>query len=139
MTTIEEALSAYLLGQAAITAMIDQRLYPMNLPQNTPYPALTYEQVAEAGLMAHDGPGELVSGRYQFDCCSNDYDRAKLLAREVKRALNGYRGMMSDPSPGSGQGVNVAGIFFISELDIYEDAAKMFRVSIDFNLMYKEQ
>lgn len=127
---IEQGIDSYLSGLAAVTNLIGDRLYPVNLPQNPTYPALTYTQISEISIVAHDGAGDLMMCRFQFDCFALSYAGVKALARALRRALDGFKGTMGE--------VTVPAVLFITALDAFEDPPKVFRIPADFTIQWKE-
>lgn len=128
---IEEAIYTHLVGNAGVLALAGNRVYPLNLPQNPSYPAITYRRVTTRRVMAHDGPEDLGFPRFQFDCYAVGYREVRDLANALRAALNGYRGIM-------GGGVEVDGVIFLNEVDDFGDTAEVFRVTVDFLIVHKE-
>lgn len=130
MAEIEAGIFEYLTSQTAITGLIDSRLYPVTVPQNTPYPAMSYRLVSEVTIPAHDGPLNLVEARVQFDCFDREYAGVKSLARALRRAIDGYRGQMGE--------VEIHGVFFQNTLDAFEDPPEVYRIPVDFIFMWQD-
>jgi hypothetical protein len=76
-----------LLYDASIIALVGARVYPCDLPQGAPLPALTVLEVSGAPLMADDGNVGIENGRMQIDCRSFSYADSKDLAVVVKNSL----------------------------------------------------
>lgn len=127
--TIEEAIFAYLSVQPSLSEVGD-RIYPLGLPQTPTYPAITYRPASTTIPMAHDGPGDFISRRIQFDCYDPDYATVKRVSKALRRAINGFKGTMGE--------VQVHGVFYITEVEDFGDVAEVERVAVDFKFNYKE-
>lgn len=75
----------------------------------------------------HTGGTGLMQGRLQIDCYGGSYPQALDASREVRAALEGYRG-------GPVQGVFLQAVRDGSE----EDAELLHRVSLSFSITYRE-
>ncbi len=64
----DKAIYTILSGNATITALTGERIYPLWLPQGEPLPAVTFQEIAGVDDMTTDGPLGLVDGRYQINC-----------------------------------------------------------------------
>jgi len=97
--SFEQGLFAYLSVYPGLNALVGTRIYPMLLPQQATFPAVTYTRLAtprlhefEASLLPHP--------TFQFDCWAIDtaaqsgYEIAKDVATQVVTALDIYRGAM---------------------------------------------
>jgi hypothetical protein len=109
--TIEEAIYSYLSNETGITSLVGSRIYPVKLPQNTDYPAITYFRVS--GPEHHEK--DMAYPRFQFSCWAAEYGTAKGLAAEVKAAFQRFKGTMGTPGVAVIQGV------FLNDLDVYDN------------------
>lgn len=141
MTTpnIREALRAYLLDDAAISALVGgTRVHPLRLPQGQTLTSIVYSRVSAIGGHTMQGPDGVVSLRVQVDCWARTADQAEALAVLVKRRLDGASGswLWGDNSPG--EAVPVQGVFFDTVREDYDGEAQLHRVSQDFIIWYAE-
>ncbi len=128
--TIEEAIYAWWTGNSTLCALTGSRLYPALLPQGTAYPAVAYRLVSERQPLAHDGPLDLVTDTFQFDCYARTSKAATALGRALRQQLHGFRGTMGT--------VSVHGVFFVNAVEDFGDQLDVFRVSVDIRFNYKE-
>jgi hypothetical protein len=126
---MEELIRAALLADPAVSGFVGSRVNFGVHPQGADLPGLvlqTPSAIAGYNLAAPDG---VTQGRVQVDCYAVSYGAAKLLSRAVLAALSGW----------SGGGVQ--GVFHAGSRDGREggtnEAARPFRVSLDFNLTYQ--
>lgn len=135
MATIETALVDHLTtAPAATQAIIGTRIYPVVLPQTPSYEVLTYQITNSNIPMAHDGPLDLITDSVQFDCFGQTHAEAMALARALVSDLNGYRAAMG----ADGEQIAVHGVFFQNMIDHYDDEAEVWRVVVDFLVLWKE-
>ena len=89
---IEEALYTRLSGHAGLTALVSTRIYPVKLPQNPVYPAVTYE--SRGGGAVQQSMGVTTGIRrpiFQIACFADTYDSACSVGAQVQAALSRYR------------------------------------------------
>lgn len=130
MTVIEEAIYTKLSSTDAVTDLVGTRIYPLKLPQNPTYPAITYGRVSARRGMTHDGPGDMAWPRFQFDCYGASYSAAKGVANAIRSTLNGFSGTVST--------VNICAVFFMNEVDDFNDDTEVYRIAVDFRIIHKE-
>lgn len=94
--TIEVALRDYLLADTAVAALVGTRIHPLDLPLNSPTPALTYEIVSD--VQHRQVPG-WSQQRIQFTVCVQGehsvldaYPNAKALKEAIKARVDGRSG-----------------------------------------------
>jgi hypothetical protein len=79
---------------AAVTALVAQRIYPKRLQQGTAFPAITYFKVADVPEYAMGNAPFMSSNRLQLSCWSKSYLEAVNLVKAIKTAMRG----MTDPN-----------------------------------------
>lgn len=130
MTTIEEALFSKLTNESAITDLVGTRVYPLTLPQNPTYPAMTYQQISKVWGKTHQGAGDMGWPRFQFDCYGTSYSAAKGVANALRQTIDGFSGTVAT--------VDVCAIFFVNEVDDFNDEVGVYRVAADYRVIYRE-
>lgn len=128
MAGAEEALFAILSNDAGVTAIVGDRIYPLQTPEEGQYPALSYWRVDGPREHALDGPAGLARPRMQVDAWANDFRTAKAAIEAVIEALDGYRGTVA--------GVSIVGILALNDHDIFEPSTRTYHVAADFEVMY---
>lgn len=127
---IEEGLVAYIPTVTAVHALIVARFYPLRLPENPTYPAVTYQRISTPRIHAHTGPSHLAYPRFQLDCYATTYLGAKAVATAIRVALDGYKGLMG--------AVDVQECTVIDERDFYDPATRIWRISLDSIIGHQE-
>lgn len=127
--TIEEALYYKLSTDAAITALISTRVYPFQMPQNPTYPAMTYRRISTRQPFDLSGPGDMDNPRFQFDCYAPSYAAAKGLAKALRSVMVGFSGVVL--------GVDICAVFFLNEVDRFDDVPGVFGIAVDLRVQHK--
>ena len=82
----EEGLFEYLDNYAGLSMEIDDRLYPLLLPQNVELPAVTYQRISTVRLLEFE-QSFMPHPRFQFNCWAESFPRAKDVAEQVVHFL----------------------------------------------------
>ena len=135
---IEEALIKFLLAQTFVTTYLTssddtKRLYPVIAPQNVTAPYIVVFKVDGPRDHSHEGSSHLANPRFQLSIYSTTYAEAKAIAAAVQAVLEGYTGTM-----GGAGGVDVNGVFYENETDLYEEETKLFHVAVDYKMWHRE-
>lgn len=88
-----EALVTLLRANAAIAAMVADRIFPQRLPQKFRTPAIRYGEGATTEYLEElAGATEHATATLPLTCIGPSDAKAKEFARLVRRALRGHRG-----------------------------------------------
>lgn len=134
MKDIRPALRAFLLADAGIAAIVSTRVYPIKIPQGVKLASVVYSRISGQGIYHHGGDSGLAMPRFQIDAWGLTGDAATTLANLIKDRLSGYRGVMGS----GGAAVTVQGVFMAAEMEDYDDAVQMSRMSRDYFIDYEE-
>lgn len=118
---LEEALKAFITLAP---------LYPLRLPENPQYPAITYQRISAPRVQSHDGSSGLVYARYQFSCYSETFLEARQTLNSLREQLDGYKGTMGT--------VLVSSCLSQTDRDFYDADTRIWRSVIDFIIGYAE-
>ena len=113
---IEQTVYTALTTGSPLPTAAGLRVYPMLMPQEPAYPALTYQRIANDPIASLDGNSNLDRVRLQIDCWALTYLAAKNLAAEVRAEMA------------------TIGALLLLDLDDYESNEKVYRVTMDFSL-----
>ena len=124
MTTIHGAIRSLLLGSTAVTDLVSTRIYPVQIPFGTTYPAISIHEISGledyvVGYEAH---------RYQVSIFSESFTIAQDIKQAVKACLNRYSGTVD--------GHNIKSLSFLSSLELYEDESRMYHLPLDFQVVH---
>jgi len=140
MTTLEEGLVSYLTGVdcADLVALIDTRVYPMNIPQGAVLPYLAYQRISTPRILTHDSSGatgDLAYPRFQFDAWATTYASAKAIIDQVRAALNGKTGVIGT-APNA---ITIRAALVEDEVPEFDPETKLYRCRSDFFIWHQEE
>lgn len=130
MALVEEHLYSRLSGFAGLTALISTRIYYVKMPSPTTLPALSYQKIFTEHVESMTGSSALCFATFQIDCWSRTYPNVKAIAEQVRLCLQGYKNTLS--------GLTIFGINYLSETDLYDDDAEVFRVMQELRVHHNE-
>jgi len=87
--SLETGLRAALVGDSATNALVGGRVYPEFMPQDTKYPAITYQRISTVRTQYLTAVDDFTQVRVQVDCWDDSYSGVKSLASAVKSAIDG--------------------------------------------------
>ncbi len=114
MINISKAIY-YLLVNSSVTGYTGTRIYPIVMPENTPFPMVVYERRTNPEYSKDDAVLKLTTGI--ITVISDDYTESIDLANAVNSALENYNGIVS--------GIDVKDIMLESVDEIYANGAYM--------------
>jgi hypothetical protein len=88
---MEQALRDWLLAHADVGALVDDRVYWLRRPQNSPLPAIVLTVVSGRPDRPLSGPSGLASGLVQADCRASTPAEAGDLRDALKSAVHAAR------------------------------------------------
>jgi len=142
ITNIEEALFEVLTTSGALAALVVKRVYPIERPQNSALPAITYQRTGGDRDHAQSGPTGLVESRFLFFCFAEKthglsaYAGAKNVKRELVKVIlpdGGFRRIVG--------AVEIQGIFITDENDSrtegVQGVSQIARVTTDATIWHR--
>ena len=102
-------------------ATISNRLYPSVAPAGVAAPYGGYQMVSAVPQTALTGTPNLTNARFQIDLFGREKIALDALAEAVKTAMGGATLFKS---------------ICLNQLDLYEDPAQFYRISLDFSVWY---
>lgn len=130
---IEEALFSYLSTYSGLSTLISKKIYPIIAPEGTAVPYVTYTRISGQRFHAFRSDSGMTNPTFQFSCFGTSYSNAKAVAAQLRAALQNYSGTM-----GGVGGVSVQSVLLIDENDLYDDEAKVYYTTIDFQIFFNE-
>lgn len=92
--TIEEQLVAMMLGDAGLAEIVGDRVYPLVVPQETPLPAVTYQEVDTRALASAGGDDGRRESQFAVSVWGESYPAVKGARGALLGLFHGYRGGM---------------------------------------------
>ena len=133
MSDLETGVTRHAMANAALSARVGGRFYPLFIPADAALPAIAYQRISGNRVHDHDGIDTYERARIQVTCQAVTYDAAKETAHLVRQAFRGYRGQMG----GSG-GAEVLEVVIENELDGFNSDGDMFTVRIDLLILHAD-
>jgi hypothetical protein len=130
LADFDEALVDYLLGQPGIAALIATRMFPDYFPQSEQLPAIAYTLEDDSSQPTLQGPSGMREAVYQISVWADTRREVMAIAREVRSALDGYRGAFKDTP--------ILGAFLDSLSRERDSDTGAFCVSMRFTIHYQE-
>ena len=130
---IEQAVFTILSTDAAVSALVVDRINPVVLEQDTAYPAIVYRR--ESSNVIQSMTSMTILPRIEINCFAdgqNWYADAKDLSKKVRLALTGFTG------PVPGLGFSIISITFEGDSDQFSQELKIPFVSADYTINYCE-
>lgn len=116
MARIEEAFFELLTTDPGLSALIGNRLFPVQLPEQVIKPAISYDRISGPRMMSHQGPSGTANPRYQFNCWGDTYAQSKRVADQLRFALDGLQTIIAVPTETS-----VEALFTAADNTLLED------------------
>lgn len=146
LADIRPALRAFLLADSDINEWVggsggddDGRLWPLVLKQGTTEPSIVYNTASSVGDHHMEGASGLSRDRIQIDSYAENEDDAFELAKAIQLVLDGASGDWAYGSDSPQSAVTVQGVFIRNKRDGYDDTAKMFFCSRDYEIAFAER
>jgi hypothetical protein len=130
---VEHALLKHLLAQSALAALVGEKIYYVNAPQEVANPYIVFFKVSAVRETSLTGTSHLVNSRFQFSIFSETYYQAKQIAEQIQLALQDKN---NEVIGGTG-GVRVS-IQYDNEQDLYEPEAGLYHVPVEYLIYYNE-
>lgn len=128
--TLDDAVRAHLVADAALLALVSSRIYPVTLAQQPTLPAITYRRVTV--WPTHDRSSrraDIARTRYQIECYGANYDSARAVSAALKDALATLT-KASDPA--------ISHALVQSEFDDFEPEPGRWRAIVDVYVYHEE-
>lgn len=130
MSSFLEMLSGYQVNNiAALSALISDRLYPVEAAQDVPLPYGVFTQISNVEDIIHVGKNGWGSMRVQYDFYSNKFHEVHDAARALRSAFEGLSVVIAN-------GAEVCFCLVETEFDDYDSKERIYRRSLDLLFEY---
>jgi len=130
---VEHALLKHLLAQSALAALVGEKIYYVNAPQEVASPYVVFFKVSAVRETSLTGTSHLVNSRFQFSIFSETYYQAKQIAEQIQLALQDKN---NEVIGGTG-GVRVS-IQYDNEQDLYDPETGFYHIPVEYLIYYNE-
>jgi len=114
---MEKAIVDILENDANVSAVVGDRIFPIFIPQEKAFPAITYERIDTDPKDTKDGLSTLDMPLIDIDLWGKDFKVLKDLARDVRKALDRFSGRR--------QSVEIQSIQFDNEIQAFSDEKEL--------------
>lgn len=133
--TIRAAIKQYLGGQAALTAIVEDRIFPVARPQSSDLPAIVFKRLNGAHAHWITGGAGRADPRFMVDCLAATYADADTLAEAVRTVMQGFSGTVN--------GVVITSVILDDEADDIDEPQDgtdrvAFHIPLIFKIQYRE-
>ncbi len=128
---IEVAIYNKMITDADIASITSDRIYPIILPQNPTFPAITYQKDNVSRPGNFDAAADTYANSFfQIDAWGETFAIAKDLHDKIKTCLNNFVGLMGTD--------RIYRLAIESETQVYEINIDAYRVTGIFSITHKE-
>lgn len=129
---IEESLYKRLSTYTSLTALVNNRIYPLVIPQDARLPAVTYQCISDPGIHTMGADSGIYSPRFQLSVWAETYPSAVAVADQVIAALKDFSGQL-----GGAEGVQAQRIFYDNATRFYDSQTGTYHIPIDFIIWHE--
>ena len=135
MSDIGKTLRLKLVSDAAVTALVGSRIYPLTLPQGVTLPAIRYQRITGNSDPHLGGTTGLAVATVQLDCVGTTYAGAEQVRDAVRESLEAYQGTVS--------GVKITSVRATNHSDFYDAPAHandvgLYQLMSDYEVFFTE-
>jgi hypothetical protein len=94
-SSIATEIADFLLENSEVAAIVGDRVWLTNAPEETAYPLLVYTMISAPRTDEATDTNGIVDARWQFSAYSRDAVEARQITDAVKAALLRYRGLLA--------------------------------------------
>lgn len=127
-----KAIFSILSTDATVSATVTEsgvvKVFPIQIPQRTNYPAIVYNIISNQPHDTKTGVSRFDQIRVQIDCYAKTYTGAATLDDAVRVALD-------RKAPGAYGGVVVKGLSYINTNETLTEADNVYRISTDYQII----
>ena len=134
MAVLEEGIAAFLIADATIGAVVDNRIYPLMIPQGATLPCLTYQRISTPRIVTHQSSGatgDLTNPRFQFDAWGVTQKEVKAISDALRAVLHGKRGVLAG-------GVTIRAAIAENEEPEFDPDSELYRSRSDYIIWIEE-
>ena len=126
---IQNAIYDILSNTAAITAIVQGRIYPVTFHQKKQWPGVVFQITDAKGYDAKGEPSQMDMYDVQIDVYSTKFDEVISISREVRNQLENYSGTVAS--------VNISRIRWMRTNDGYSENPELFRITSKYQVTTK--
>ena len=122
-----------LKDDAAVSAAVGQKIYPVKLPQGVAYPAVVVSVLGENPINSKDGAASDDFTRLQVSVYANSYKQTLDISRDIRTALDFFDGLVDTGL----ETWDVKNIEYLTGNDVFEPEKEVYHRASDYEMMMK--
>lgn len=129
--SLEGALYSQITGDAAVAALVSTRVYPVEIPERSTYPSVSYQRVGGRSVQSHQLPksGTAAFTSIQINAFAETRRAAQQLLAAVRAAIEAVRW--------TADGTSIYSCWVVDEFDIdRESGARIEGVAQMYDIMH---
>lgn len=127
---METRIVSLLENDAAISALVSDRIYPNAVPETGSVPAIIYTMISDNREKDFDGSNEIIKQRLQLSVWSKSYATSKQITKEIIRLFDSYKGEYD--------GIKFHSIFLENAVDLFDHDTNQSGNNVDLIINYEE-
>jgi len=120
--SVEEDLYSWLNDDPTLTTLVADRITPVLLPEDTAYPAITFNRISTEHIQTLSGTTGLALASFQVSAFSTDYLEVSTVASGIRNALEDRQGLLTG-----------------NQIDLYDKSARVHYANLDFSIWHEEK
>ncbi|SHH86603.1 DUF3168 domain-containing protein [Desulfosporosinus lacus] len=124
--TFEEELYSYLSSHNGTIALVGDRIYPGNAPQQVTKPYCTFLKIYSDREYSHSGYSGLEHIDLQISCFSETYLQSIQIAKQVTLAIEAWTTANNNVQSALQQGTK----------DLYADQVELYHCAVEFSISH---
>lgn len=126
---LENALFAFLTGNAAVAALVGTRVYPAPFPEDATMPLIAYHGVSGVPDYPLAGAAFDRTTTFQVNAFGTDQPTARQVADAVVTAVEAW-------APATGSGVTVADAWVANDIELYDPDPLVWQIAVDVAILW---
>lgn len=126
----EAAVVARLLAATGVSALVGERVSPLQIPERPTYPAIAYRQLDREPVSTFGGDQALSAHYIEVECWGESMSSARAVGDAVRAALQRFRG--------SSGGETVQASFLQGSSTDYDAETRTYVETIEFKVWIEE-
>ncbi len=123
------AIYDILKNDSAVSALVGTKIYPMQAKESDSAPYITYQVISDVPANTKQTAALIDHYRIQISSFATRYDRAELLAKKAKDALDNHA---LESYTNDTHTIKVTSIKFDDEIPLHDDSANLFEIVQDY-------
>lgn len=128
MSLLRADVHAVLSGSTGLVALVGDRIFRTDIPQNPVKPYVAYRKVGAPREEVLTGPTGEEEARVEVACFGDNAAEAESVSEQVRGAMSGWRNLS----------LGVQRSSLVGEVDFFSEQVEAHQISLDFNIFHTE-